>query len=475
MSRPERPAPDHGSRPDAPAPGDRSRPPAPGPIRPFELPPATSDALNNGLALRFLRRERLPLATLTLVLDAGERLVGEAEAGLAVFTGEALEGGTEDRGADELAKALEGLGADLSIHTGWDATTVSLTVLPDRFEEAAGLLAEVVRRPAFPSSELHRIREQRLAAIVQRRMSPDRLASDQAARYFFAQGVPFARPVAGTEASVEGLGPDGARSFVQQAYGPEGGGVAVVGDVDEERARALVEQRFGDWEPADRRPGTVEVRPRFRDRRIVVVSRPGSVQSELRIGHVGVARRDPAYFPLTVFNTVLGGAFTSRLNLSLREKHGFTYGVRSRFAFRREPGPFWISTAVGTEQTAPAVEEAVRQVEDLVREGPREDEVAAARDYLSGVFPLRFETTAQVASRLAELVVYDLPEDFHATYRHRIGEVTRDDAHEAGARAVRPDELVAVVVGDADAVQAPLEALGLGPVEVREAEGTGPT
>jgi zinc protease len=167
-------------------------------------------------------------------------------------------------------------------------------------------------------------------------------------------------------------------------------------------------------------------------------------------------------------NTVLGGAFTSRLNLNLRERHGFTYGVRSGFAFRRSAGPFSVATAVDTDATAPAVREILHELRVMAEEGPTEAEVEAARDYVVGVFPLCLETTGQVAARITELIVYDLPDDHHATYRDRIRGVTREDAAAAAGRHVRPDHVTVVVVGAADQVVGPLEALGVGSVSIHE-------
>jgi zinc protease len=190
------------------------------------------------------------------------------------------------------------------------------------------------------------------------------------------------------------------------------------------------------------------------------------VQSEIRIGHVGVSRSTPFFFPLRVFNTVLGGAFTSRLMLNLREEKGFTYGVRSRFSHRRGPGPFGISMAVATEVTAPAVAEALKELEGILDEGPTEAEVERARDYIAGVFPLALETTSQVAARIAEVQIYDLPDGFFSTYRDQIRGVSAESALEAGRAVIRPEELKVVVVGDAASVQGPLEELDFGPVEV---------
>ena len=174
------------------------------------------------------------------------------------------------------------------------------------------------------------------------------------------------------------------------------------------------------------------------------------------------------YFALIVLNLVLGGSFSSRLNLNLRERHGFTYGVRSSFSPRRGPGPFAVSTAVENAVTGAAVGEIFREIEGLVAEGPTRDEVAAATSYLAGVFPLRLETTGQIASRIAGMIVYDLPDDYYRSYRHRVREVTAAHAARAARRHIRPAELCTVVVGNADDVAPQLEGLGIGPVTVHE-------
>ena len=451
------------------SPAKRFDAPAPGAMRHFDFPPVQSDRLDNGLRMRSVQANRLPIVTATLVLDAGESSLDADRAGLAVLTGDSLEGGTESRSGAELAEALESIGAGLSVGTGWDATTISLSCLPDRLDDALGILAEVVLRPSFPADEVDRVRGQRLAAIEQRKMDPPSIATDAARRLTYADGVPYGRPLGGDIESVTAFGPEAAAGYVEARYRPGGAGLVLVGDLDEGEAKALVQRCFGDWNGAAPERKSHQAEPRARERNIVIVHRPDAVQSEIRIGHIGQPRSTPDYFPLLVFNTILGGAFTSRLNLNLRERHGFTYGVRSGFAFRRDAGPWTISTAVGTEVTADAVREAVNEVEGVLSDGPTQEEVEASRDYMAGVFPLRLETMGQIASRIAELIIYDLPEDYHATYRDRIREVTRDQALDAARRCIRPDEITVVVGGDAEAVRGPLEELGLGPVEVEEA------
>jgi predicted Zn-dependent peptidase len=343
---------------------------------------------------------------------------------------------------------------------------VSVSCLAQRLEPALALVAEAVLGPDFPAAEVERARAQQLAGIRQRLMDPGALASDQAARRYFAPGVPYARRQQGTPASVEAPGREELRTFAEAWYRPGGGGLVLAGDVDADEMEALAAACFGGWRGEPPAGDAFLAEPRTRERRIWVVDRPGSVQSELRVGHVGVARSDPDVFPLAVLNTLLGGAFTSRLNLSLRERHGFTYGVRSHFVMRRRGGSFEVHTAVGTDVTAPAVREIVTELEGLVASGPAPEEVEASRDYIAGVFPLRVESVAQVASLVTEQVVYGLDDDYHATYRDRIRGVTPEAAWEAARRHVRPQEAQIVVVGDAASVAPALEALGLGPVEV---------
>jgi zinc protease len=448
------------------SPADRTAPPPPSGIRPFDFPEVDHRELAGGLDLRVARLARLPVVSLNLFVRAGEASLSEARAGMAVLAGDALEGGTKRRSGSELAEALERLGARMGVSTGWEGTTLSISCLAERLEEAVAILAETVLEPDFPEEEVARARAQQLAQIRQRAMDPSSLASDEASRRIFAATVPYHRPLGGSIASVEGVGRDALVGYADAWYRPATGGLVVAGDVDAAEIEAIVREGLGGWQGSPPAREDFEVTPVTTERRVWVVDRPGAVQSEIRVGHLGVARSNPDVYALAVLNTLLGGAFTSRLNLNLREEHGFTYGVRSRFALRSRPGSFQVSTAVGSESTAPAVREILGELERLVEGGPEEVEVVASRDYIAGVFPLRLESAGQVASRIVEQVVFGLPEDYHATYRDRIRAVTTDEAAEAGRRHVRPAEAQIVVVGDAATVAPALEELAVGPVEV---------
>ena len=446
-------------------------PPAAGPIRPYEFPGIERRRLSNGMDVRLVSQGMGPIATAMVVLRAGETAVAAGDAGLAVLTGDALEGGTSRLSSAELAQALEGIGASFGAATGWDSTTVAVSCQAEHVVRAMPLLAEMVRRPAFEEAEFERYRQQRLATAVHRGMNPSALAVDAHARFVFANGATYGRPLGGVEGSLARLGADDARAFAACRYGPAEAAVVIVGALEPADAMAIAEEGLGGWQRHVETPPEPSARPRSRKRAVHVVHRPGSVQSQIRVGHVGVDRAVDDYFATIVLNLILGGSFSSRLNLNLRERHGFTYGVTSSFSPRRGPGPFAVSTAVENAVTGAAVAEIVGEIEGIVASGPNPEEVETTRSYLAGVFPLRVETTGQIASRVAGMIVYDLGDDYYRTYRERVARVTRADVAGAARTHLRPDELCIVVVGDAAEVAGQLEGLDIGPVSVHDGMG----
>ena len=449
---------------------DRSTAPEPGPVKSFDFPAVHRERLGGDGSAELIAAHhgKLPLVTVQVVLEGGAAAEPADRAGVARMTAEALEAGTDAHDEESLAWELESLGVELETSAGWNAATVSITVHRDRLDPALALLAEVVCRPAFPDDAVERIRDQQLAAILQRKKQPGALASDAAARFIFGEGVPYARPILGGDESVRGLGPAELREFHEERYRAGSAAIVVAGGIDPADARGAVARHFGAWRGEPAPEPEFDVTARSETRGIEIVHRPGSVQSEIRLGHVGVARHHPDHFPLTVMNTILGGAFTSRLNMSLRERHGFTYGARSSFDFRRRPGPFSIDVAVASDVTARALQEAWKEMGELREDGPTIRELDSARDYLRGVLPLRLQTTAALADQLGGLFVFNLPDDYFQSYRDRIADVTGDDVHRVAREAVRPDAMTIVIVGDAEQIEAPLRELDLGPITVHE-------
>jgi zinc protease len=239
----------------------------------------------------------------------------------------------------------------------------------------------------------------------------------------------------------------------------------MVGDITPDAAIALVTREFAAWSGGTRPSVVAEATTAGPGRRLVIVQKEEAPQSELRVGHLGLPRTHPDYLPTVVMNGILGGLFSSRINLNLREKHAFTYGASSMFDWRRGTGPFLVSTAVKSEVTDRAVTEILREIDGMRAAPPEASEVALATDYLAGVFPIRYETTSAVAGALAGATMFGLPEDWFATYRERIRAVTPAEVHAAAQAHLDPSRLLVLAVGDATVIEGPLGALGFAPVE----------
>lgn len=448
---------------------DRSRPPAPAPVREFNFPAVQRSALGNELTVLSAQHGDLPVVTLALVAHAGAEHDERATSGIAHLTARALEAGTRSRSADRVAWEFELLGAALDVTTLWDCSLLSVTVPSNKAEPALALLAEIVASPAFSDEEVDRLKSEQLSELEQRKTEPRSLANDMASRFIFAPDVPYARPTVGTPATVSHLTSAHVRDFYERHWSPDGAALIAVGNLAHHDVENLVSRHFDSWHSRATLNADFDVVSPVERSQIFLVDREGSVQSEIRVGHIGLSRAAPDYFALTIANGILGGVFTSRLNMNLREKNGFTYGVRSGFAFRKQPGPFVIQTAVASDVTARALQELLKETRGLLQAGATEEEIVAAREYLAGVMPLEMQTTDQMAHRIADIFVYGLADDYLPQHRAAILGVTRDEANRAARDHIRPDEFAITIVGDAKAIENDLAALNVGPIEVHSA------
>lgn len=446
--------------------------PVPGAPREYHFPVFERHALSNGLTVipAHLPGRPLLVAQLVITADAGGGAASEPmdQAGLTVLMARAMTEGTARRDADALIEASERLGAELSADAGWDSAGASVEVPRSRLVPALELLAEVALEPSFPDSEIERLRDERVNDLLQARADPRRRVERVFPETIFAPEAPYARPLAGTEASVPGLDRAAALERHRRMFQPVGSALIVAGDLSGVAVEQEAERVFGGWRAhdAERLAPASASRSHQGGPRVVVVDRPGSPQSELRVGHLGVPRRDPAFHPLSVLNAILGGLFNSRLNALLREQKGYTYGVNSSFDMRRQAGPFVVRCAVQTEVTVPALIDILGELRRVREDAVTDAELTMARDYLVGVFPLRFETAGQVAGAISGLVAMGLPDDELDRYRPAIAAVTAEQVLAAARARVRPDEASIVVVGDASAFEGALREAGLGEVTV---------
>lgn len=309
-----------------------------------------------------------------------------------------------------------------------------------------------------------RLRDERLADLAQQIAEPRGLADQRFSGFVYAGASRFARPVGGTARTVRALDQETVRRFHAAHYGAATTTLVFVGDITVAEAVALAETEFGAWtSPATATPGII-AQAAATDRRTVIVEKAGAPQSELRVGHVGVPRAHPDHLAIVVMNAILGGLFSSRINLNLREKHAFTYGASSGFDWRRAAGPFAVRTAVKTEVTARAVEEILREIDAMRAAPPSADEVALATEYLAGVFPIRFESTDAVAGALASAMTFGLGAEWFAGYRDKVRAIGPSEVHAAARAHLDPSRLLVLAVGDGDAIAAPLAALAVGPL-----------
>jgi len=440
--------------------------PAPGTPRPYHFPGFVRSVLPNGLTVLVSHLPGRPLLTAQLLLEGGAGTERPERAGVTVLTAEALTEGTARHDAIGLIEASERLGAGIQAGCGWETTAGTVDVPRRHLAPALDLLAEVMLEPTFPETEVTRLRQERENDLLQARADPRRRAERAFATTVYAASSPFARPTAGTEETVPGIDRAAVMARYPSLLDPQRATFIVAGAVDGVPVVDLVAERFGGWAGPgdDLATQSLDAAPNPAGRQVVIVDRPGSPQTEVRIGHVGLARRIPDYHAVVVMSAILGGLFDSRLQRLLREERGYTYGVHAGFDLRRAPGPFAVRMAVQTDVTVAAVGDALDVLRRMPREPPTDAELDAARDFLIGVFPLRFETASQVVAAISGLVAMGLPDDELDRYRPAIAAVTADEVLVAASH-VRADEMSIVLVGDAGRIEAGLRA-SFGPVAV---------
>jgi len=444
--------------------------PTAGAPRPYDFPAVHRDVLSNGVRLLVVPMPRLPLVTVLALVDAGAATESAAQAGVAELTARTLMEGTGLLDGAAVIEAFERLGTAVGTWADWDDSGASFTVTRSRLDAALAQFADGLRAPRFPAADVARRRDERLADLQQQLAEPRGLADERFDGFLYAPTSRYARPLGGSATTVSALDDVAVRAFHAARYGPAVTSLLFVGDITPEDARVMAEQRFGSWRTTATTAATPEATVARRERHAILVAKPDAPQSELRVGHLGVPRAHPDYLAIVVMNAVLGGLFSSRINLNLREKHAFTYGASSGFEWRRSAGSFVVRTAVKTEVTARALEEILREIDGMRAAPPTAAEVSLATDYLAGVFPIRFESTSAVAGALANATSFGLPDDWFSTYRDRIRAITPAQVHAAAQAHLHPDRLLVLAVGDAPAIADSVAAQGVGPVMTVTAE-----
>ncbi len=452
--------------------------PESGQPRTYTFPHFTRTVLPSGMQVLVVEIPGRPLVTANLIVRRGVCDEPAELAGATALMARAMTEGTERYPGVELIEAAERLGATLGVDANWDSFFASVDVAASRLPAAIALLAELVEHPTFPEADVARLREERLNDLLQVKADPRRRVDQAFTSAIYAAGSPYGRPAGGDETTVAGLTPDGLRQVHRTILDPGRTALIVGGDLTTAEVLRAVGAPDGLTSetanlPADPTVTAPPVAPGV-DRPIVrLYHRPGSVQSEVRMGHVGLPRRTPDFYAVQVMAAILGGLFNSRLQMNLREDKGYTYGVGAGFDMRRGAGPFSVRTAVQTSVTVPAIAEALKELSRMRETLVTDAELVAARDFMVGVFPLRFETPGAVVGAVGGLFAGGLPDDELARYRDRIEAVTAEDVRKAAVDHIRPDRMAIVVVGDAEAVAKDLEAAEFGEFEAIREEAAG--
>ena len=445
---------------------DRSRLPGPTAARGFAFPPVERSVLPNGLRVWSVAHAGLPIISFLLLLRTGSANDPAGQEGLAALTADMLDEGSGSRSAIEMHEDLARIGAQVDADISPDASTMTLSVLSRFADRALMLMADIVARPALREADLARVRQLRLHRLTQLRDVPGVVADRSFARLLYGRH-PYGHTPIGSEQSLTALTLDDVRAFHHRMLRPTAATLIAVGECEHSEIERLAAEAFAGW-GADASgeaspPVLLETPAPGIARRVYVVPRPGASQSELRIGHVAVARDTPDYHALVAANMILGGQFVSRINANLREDKGFTYGARTSFDFRRMRGPFMLQASVQTAATTRAIEESFGELEAIRGLRPATDEeLSVGVAALTRGFARNFEIADQIARAAMQLALYDLPDDYFAQYVPRVKSVTTADVTRVAAAHIDPSRLVTLVVGDLDAIGAELPRLGLG-------------
>jgi zinc protease len=446
--------------------------PALQPPRPYQLPPVEEFRLDNGLRVLLLQQRSMPLVTARALVNAGASFEPAEKNGLAVLTGSLLAEGTRTLTGSELAERLEGLGAQLQTGASLSLAFAAVTALRSSFPEALALAASTIIEPSFPEREFNRVRNQAIASWTQSQATVEGLASTAFSRAVFDPAAPYGWPPGGTATSLERITREDVMAWHSRMYTPGNTVLLLVGDLSREEARRVAESAFGRLPPGipDLPQVSNPARP-VTGTRVILVDRPGSVQSAIRVGQIGIGADDPDYLRLTALSQVLGGAFNARINQNLRERHGWTYGAFTNFIALRGTGTFLITSSVRTSATDSALVESVREFRTIASQPIPPDELRGALSNLVGSFPSSVQTVQGLAQRMQTVLLYDLPLDFYSKYAEQLSGLTPEDILDVARRRLTPDALTVVVAGDLAAIEAPVRALELGTVEVWSSTG----
>lgn len=448
---------------------DRTKPPKPGPPKDVQFPEYFDTTLPNGINVLVIENKKIPAVSVRMVFKNAGSFHDGNKFGLASLTAEMLNKGTMKRSANDISEEIDFLGGSLNAGSDWDGSYLSLSVLKKHLAKGIDILSDVAQFPAFSDEELSRVKEQRLSALLQAKDDAGSLSDKKFSQVVFGD-FPYGNPPEGNESTVKAMTVTDLKDFYSGFYTSSNLIIAFVGDITVEEALKITDEKFSALKRGESFQKTsTSFSENFGRNKVYIVNKPGAVQSNLRIGHLGMARNNKDYIPVTIMNTILGGFFGSRINYILREKHGFTYGARSYFNPHLFSGDFSVDTDVRNEVTDTAVSLVIEELKRISNEEVTDKELETVKNYMTGVFPLQLETANAVATRVINLKLYDLPKDYYSRYISAINNLTKQDILNAAKKYIKPENIIIVISGEASVLKDKMARFG--EVEVYDADG----
>jgi zinc protease len=448
----------------------RNTPPKPRLQPALTLPQPAEFTLQNGLKIYLVEMHELPVITVSFLSLSGSEANSPQKPGVAGFAAAMLTQGTTSRSAEAIAAETDRFGATLTATAGEDNAAVTVSALSNMASPLLDLLSDVSLHPVFDTKEVDRIRKSRVTTLLQMRDQPLQIAIQVADRALYGTESPYGYPEIGTEESLKTISREDLAGFWKTHSFPGDSALVFTGDLTEREARRLAEKYFGAWAATGiaSQPPSAPAPPA---RKVILVDKPGAPQTAIFAAGLGVPRATPDRAKIEVVNAVLGGLFSSRINMNLREEHGYTYGARSFFRYRRGAGPFLAYASVRTDVTAPAIDELFKELNGIRTRPLTASELEMSKDAIVRALPGDFETAEQTAGQVSNIFTYNLPLDYLRAYPAKVEAVTPDDAASVTAKYFHPENMLLIAVGDKSKIQPGIEKLNLGPIEEWTAAG----
>ncbi len=435
----------------------------------FTLPGISSFKLDNNLKVYFVRKETLPIMTTSLVLDAGTRYDPQGKKGLTNLLAMVMDEGAGKYDSLQLSDQFEILGANFSIHCDQDSLYLSLQVLADEFERGTELFSSVVLDPHLEENDFEREKRKILTRILQNKDDIEEIANEVFEFKLFGGDNPYAAPSIGYQKDIESISAAELKDYYKNIIDPADAFLVIVGSYEEEKLKSILNRYFADWKPQGVPKPLINTEISA-GQGLYIVDKKDSVQSEIRTGLICYRRDEYDFFSRSILNLILGGQFTSRLNLNLREKRGFTYGIYSRFIYLKCSGYFFTTTSVSSENTGASLHEIYKEI-NKIKKGVTRKELDFAKSSLIRKFPSGFETNRQIASNIISQVLHSLSGDYFERYPEKIKQVTQEDVNKAAGDNLFPDKLTTVIAGNKEKIISQIKEIYQGEITELDANG----